>query len=146
MPQITAALYGDSNRLKVLHIHPPLGRVQGQRIQLFAGYLSTLCGDGSSCEREIDFPWCFWGPVFSFYTRTCQWKSMCAVLSHFSSVRLSGPKACSPPGFSVHGILQARILEWVAMPSSKMIKQVLVIKWMSCGHSVRNGIFPATRK
>ena len=25
---------------------------------------------------------------------------------------------CSPPGFSVHGILQARILEWVAMPFS----------------------------
>ena len=24
--------------------------------------------------------------------------------------------ACSPPGSSVHGILQARILEWVAMP------------------------------
>ena len=26
---------------------------------------------------------------------------------------------CSPPGSSVHGILQARILEWVAMPSSR---------------------------
>ena len=25
----------------------------------------------------------------------------------------------SPPGSSVHGILQARILEWVTMPSSK---------------------------
>ena len=25
---------------------------------------------------------------------------------------------CSPPGSSVHGILQASILEWVAMPSS----------------------------
>jgi len=25
---------------------------------------------------------------------------------------------CSPPGSSVHGIFQARILEWVAMPSS----------------------------
>ena len=24
---------------------------------------------------------------------------------------------CSPPGSSVHGILQARILEWVAIPS-----------------------------
>ena len=24
---------------------------------------------------------------------------------------------CSPPGFSVHGILQARILGWVAFPS-----------------------------
>ena len=26
---------------------------------------------------------------------------------------------CSPPGFSVHGIFQARILEWVALPSSR---------------------------
>ena len=26
---------------------------------------------------------------------------------------------CSLPGYSVHGILQARILEWVAMPSSR---------------------------
>ena len=26
---------------------------------------------------------------------------------------------CSLPGFSFHGILQARILEWVAIPFSK---------------------------
>ena len=26
---------------------------------------------------------------------------------------------CSSPGSSIHGFLQARILEWVAMPSSK---------------------------
>ena len=26
---------------------------------------------------------------------------------------------CSPPGFSVHGILQARILEWIAISSYK---------------------------
>ena len=26
---------------------------------------------------------------------------------------------CSPPGPSVHGILQARKLEWVALPSSR---------------------------
>ena len=26
---------------------------------------------------------------------------------------------CSPPGSSVHGVLQARMLEWVAMPFSK---------------------------
>ena len=26
---------------------------------------------------------------------------------------------CSPPGSLVHGILQARIMEWVAMPSSR---------------------------
>ena len=28
------------------------------------------------------------------------------------------PTDCSPPGSSEHGILQARILGWVAMPSS----------------------------
>ena len=30
---------------------------------------------------------------------------------------------CSPSGSSVHGILQARILEWVAMPSSRESSQ-----------------------
>ena len=32
---------------------------------------------------------------------------------------LSDPVACTLPGSSVHGILQARILEWGAMPSSR---------------------------
>ena len=32
---------------------------------------------------------------------------------------LCDPMDCSPPSSSVHGILQARILEWVAMPSSR---------------------------
>ena len=32
---------------------------------------------------------------------------------------LCDPMDCSPPGSSVHGILQARILEWVACPFSK---------------------------
>ena len=35
------------------------------------------------------------------------------------SVALCNPVDCSPSGFSVHGILQASILEWVAMPSSR---------------------------
>jgi len=28
---------------------------------------------------------------------------------------------CSPPGSSVHGILQVRILEWVAIPCSRTV-------------------------
>ena len=32
---------------------------------------------------------------------------------------LCDPVDCNPPGSSVCGILQARILEWVAVPSSK---------------------------
>ena len=32
---------------------------------------------------------------------------------------LFDPIDCSPPGSSVRGILQARILEWVAIPFSR---------------------------
>ena len=39
------------------------------------------------------------------------------VLSHFSWVQLSMDH--SPPGSSVHGIFQARTLEWAAMSSSR---------------------------
>ena len=33
-----------------------------------------------------------------------------------SYLTLCDPMDCSPPGSSVHGILQARTLEWVASP------------------------------
>ena len=35
-----------------------------------------------------------------------------------SCLTLCDSMDCSPPGSSVHGILQARTLEWVAVPSS----------------------------
>jgi len=37
----------------------------------------------------------------------------------FAQLSLCHPMDCSPPGSSVHGILQAGILEWVAIPFSK---------------------------
>ena len=42
---------------------------------------------------------------------------------------------CSPPGSSVHGILQVRILEWVAMPSPRESSQPrawTLISYVSC--------------
>ena len=39
---------------------------------------------------------------------------MCSVTESY--LTLCDLKNCSPLGFSVHGILQATILEWVAMP------------------------------
>ena len=33
---------------------------------------------------------------------------------------LCNPMDCSPPGFSVHGILQAKILKWVAISISRI--------------------------
>ena len=41
------------------------------------------------------------------------------VLAAQSCLTLRDPMDCSPPGSSVHGILQARILEWVAISFSR---------------------------
>ena len=43
---------------------------------------------------------------------------LCVCLVTQSWLTLCIPIVCSPPGSSVHGILQARILEWVAIPFS----------------------------
>ena len=44
---------------------------------------------------------------------------------------LYDPMDCSPPGSSVHGILPARILEWVAIPFSRDPPDPEGI-WVSC--------------
>ena len=54
-----------------------------------------------------------------------------SMLSHFSCVWFCDPMDCSPPGSSVHGILWARILEWVAMPSSRGSSQPRDWTWVS---------------
>ena len=48
-------------------------------------------------------------------------KNMCVCVHLVSQLcpALCDPMDCSPPGSSIHEILQARILEWVAMPSSR---------------------------
>ena len=42
------------------------------------------------------------------------------------------PMECSPPGSSVHGIFQARILEWIAISSSRGSSWSRARTWVSC--------------
>ena len=44
---------------------------------------------------------------------------MCCAKSLLWCLTHCDPMNCSPQGSSVHGILQARILQWVTMPSSR---------------------------
>ena len=44
-----------------------------------------------------------------------------------SSLTLSDPMDCSPPGSSIHRILQARVLEWVAIAFSEELPHDPVI-------------------
>ena len=49
-----------------------------------------------------------------------------------SCLTLYDPMDHSPPGSSVHGILQARILEWVAASFSRASSQPRDRTWVSC--------------
>ena len=40
---------------------------------------------------------------------------------------LSDTMVCSLPGSSVHGIFQARVLEWVAIAFSMLVKMLLLL-------------------
>ena len=68
-------------------------------------------------------------PVTQMFFRVC----MCARAK--SCPTLCDPMGCSSPGSSVHGILQARILEWVAMSSprgSSQPRDLTCVSFISC--------------
>ena len=58
-----------------------------------------------------------------------------------SCLTLCNPMNCSPPDSSVHGILQARILKWVAMPSSRGSSQLRDRTWVFCISCIAGGFF-----
>ena len=64
----------------------------------------------------------FYAPLYSTVLGTL-FLCVCGMCVGAKSLQLCptlcSPMDCSPPGTSVHGILQARILVWVAMPSSR---------------------------
>ena len=51
------------------------------------------------------------------------------------------PMDCSPPGSSVLGILHARLLEWVAMLSSRVYSRPRGRTHVSCISSIAEGLF-----
>ena len=76
--------------------------------------------------------------------RILEWVAISAILKEFSSnlkLRAKAVQLCptlcdpigySPPGSYVKGILQARILEWVVMPSSRGSFQLRDLTRISC--------------
>ena len=70
----------------------------------------------SMCTWKEFTVYCCWveSTIFKF---PLSWINICLVPQLCPA--FCNPRADSPPGFSVHGILQARILEWVAIPFSR---------------------------
>ena len=81
-----------------------------------------LCTPSSSARVDASFCLSWEFPLNLIFESADVKQSLCvcacAKLPQ-SYPTLCNPMECSPPGSSVHGILQARILEWVAMPSSR---------------------------
>ena len=79
-------------------------------------------------------------PTFGYSANyPCQRVTVCMCTKSLQScLTLCDPMDCNPPGFSVHMILQARILKWVAMPSSsgssrsrdELVSHVSCICWI----------------
>ena len=66
--------------------------------------------------------------------------AVCAKLLQSCPI-LCNPMDSSLPGFSVHGILQARILEWVVMPSSRGSSRPRDQTCVSCGSCIAGRFF-----
>ena len=69
--------------------------------------LCLALGRCSVCDDDYYLPW------MQVSTLTC------ILAKWLQSSDSCDPTDCSPPNSSDHGILQARILEWVAMRSSR---------------------------
>ena len=75
-------------------------------------------------------PCFFFQSVSTTYLFYYVWKVKALVAQ--SCLTLYEPMDCSPPGFPVHRVFQARILEWVAIPFSKGSSQPRDRTWVSC--------------
>ena len=67
-------------------------------------------------------------PWFSLYTN---WREVAQ-----SRLTLCNPTDCSPPGSSIHGIFQARVLKWVAISFSGGSSRPRDWIWVSCSDSL----------
>ena len=80
-----------------------------------------------SSHGSPGFWWLLW--TFNLYPFTFLKSESRSVLC----LTLCNPMDCSLPGSSIHGILQARILEWVAIPSSRGSSQLR--DWTQVSHT-----------
>ena len=92
-----------------------IGSAPGEKAALVTGFLKILMSAWIQRERggqllpHGQYFYCMWAKLLQ----------LCPTLCH--------PMDCSPPGSSVHAILQARILEWVAMPFTGDLPDYLLL-------------------
>ena len=115
-------------------------------MQKLPALLDVRHGIGIASPSSYSF-WFFWMIValqccvcFCSTAKGISYMYTCAQLLQLCPP-LCDPMDCSPSGSSVHGILQASILEWVALPSSRGSSQPRDRTCISCGCYTVSGFF-----
>ena len=111
--------------LSIFHVHslPSLEIKEDENMQLHKR--SSI----REAFREFYFGWDKDMKVVIF--KDIQDSGVCVLVAQ-SCPALCNPMDCSPPGSSVHGILQARILRWVAISFSRGSSQPRDQTQVSC--------------
>ena len=114
----------------------PWGREESDTTERLHFHSSLSCigeGNGSPLQRScLENPkdrGAWWAAVYGV-AQSRTWLKQLS--SSSSSKTLCDPMDWSLPGSSVHGILQARILEWVALPFSRGSFLPRDWTWISC--------------
>ena len=108
---------------------PPGSRIPGILQAITLEWVAISFSRGSSQPRDRTQVSCTAGGCFTVWaTRETYFLLQCIKVKSESEVTqscptLSDPMDCSPPGSSVHGILQARALEWGAIAESQTQKK-----------------------
>ena len=107
----------------------------GKKFSVYLGW-TRVCGCVAMHIFVLFFYWCvvdlqccvsFWCTAKWFCTHIY----MCVLVSQ-SCLSLCSPTDCSLTGYSVHEILQARILEWLAFPSPEDLPETRDLTLVSC--------------
>ena len=113
---------------------PPGSSVYGVLQARILEWVTISSSRGSSKPRGRTQVSCTAG---RFITTSTTWEApyqgWSGMLVTQSCLTVCSPMDCSSPGFSVHGILQVRILGWVAMPSSRGSSKPRGRTQVSCG-------------
>ena len=80
----------------------------------------------------LQFLFLWWDTVFAHSMIIFPLCPCVCVLVAQSCLTICDTMACSPPGSSAHGILQAVILEWVAIPFSRVSSHPRDWTWVFC--------------
>ena len=104
---------------------PWLLQASNRRISFFATIRSSIVFSDSSSQQGFPTEWAATFvpviPVFRIFIRRTLWCPGCKRWCAYTCPTFCNHVDCSPPHSSVHGILQARVLEWewVAIPFSR---------------------------